>query len=79
MIVKYDYLGVHGCAEYFKYEIDYSAPGADELTDSELIRGAHDSGEHFGGEVYRDECTVVIYPAQNPVDRFEIDGGTVIC
>jgi hypothetical protein len=77
MLVTYDYLGVHGGAEFFKYEIDYSAPGALELTDAELIRGAVASGEHYGGVVYHDDCTIEIYSANLVTDEFEIDGGTV--
>ena len=79
MIVTYDYLGKHGCAEYFKYEIDYSAPGAAELTDAELLRGARADAEHYGGTVYRDDCTIVVYPDVALVDSFEIEGTLVYC
>ena len=79
MLIKYDYLGVHNAAEYFKYEIDYSDPAGESLTDSEILRGAHASGEHYGGMVYRDDCTVVVYSAGAQADEFEIDGGTVAC
>ena len=68
--VSYSFMGAHGGAQYFHYSLA-DVPGMDNPSDAELIDGAVDGAEHFGGAVDHDARCVTVYPMDGQIDNFQ--------
>lgn len=58
-MVTFEYIGSHGEAEYYGYQIE----GSPDMRDSEIVDLLTDGMPIYGATLYRDVSTITVYPA----------------